>query len=85
MPVSAPYAFVIFDLIIPVGLDGRQTLARLLRIDPDIRAIISSGDPTDPVMLEYEQFGSVAALAKPFELTELMQVIEKAVTRPAGG
>lgn len=80
-----PYAFVIFDLIIPVGLDGRQTLARLLQIDPDIRAIISSGDPTDPVMLDYEQFGFVAALAKPFALAELIRVVEKAVRRPADG
>ena len=41
---------VILDLTIPGGMDCKETLAELLKIDPDIIAIASSGYSNDPVM-----------------------------------
>ncbi|MCB0358331.1 MAG: response regulator, partial [Bdellovibrionales bacterium] len=73
---------VIMDLTIPGGVGGREALALLKRIDPDVRAIVSSGYSTDPVMADYESFGFCGVVAKPYELTELSQVLASVLSGP---
>jgi len=68
---------VILDLTVPGGLGGKETIEKLLKIDPDVKAIVSSGYSTDPVMANYEKYGFSAVVAKPFDLKELNEVIGK--------
>ena len=42
---KAPFDAVILDLFIENCIGGRETLNALRRIDPDVKAIISSGTP----------------------------------------
>lgn len=50
---SKPFNAVIMDLTIPGGMGGREAIKRLLEIDPEIKAIVSSGYSNDPVISEY--------------------------------
>ncbi len=68
---------VILDLTVPGGMGGKKTIEKLLKIDPDVKAIVSSGYSTDPVMANYEKYGFKAVVAKPFDLKELNEAIEK--------
>jgi PAS domain S-box-containing protein len=68
---------VILDLTVPGGMGGKKTIEQLLQIDPDVRAIVSSGYSTDPVMANYEKHGFKAVVAKPFDLKELNDAIKK--------
>jgi len=68
---------VILDLTVPGGLGGKETIEKLLKIDPDVKAIVSSGYSTDPVMANYKKYGFSAVVAKPFDLKELNEVIGK--------
>jgi PAS domain S-box-containing protein len=68
---------VILDLTVPGGLGGKKTMEKLLQIDPDVKAIVSSGYSTDPVMANYEKHGFKAVVAKPFDMEELNKAIEK--------
>lgn len=62
---------VILDLTIPGGLGGKETMQELIRIDPDVRGIVSSGYSEDPVLSNYEKFGFCAILQKPYDVIDL--------------
>ena len=57
MEEGRPYALVISDLTIPGGMGGQETIKRLLEIDPDVCAIVSSGYASDPVVSQFEDYG----------------------------
>ena len=79
-----PFDAVILDLTVRAGLGGRETMRELLRIDPDVKAIIMSGYAHDPVVLEPERHGFKGVLAKPFETGKLREIISQAVRRGPG-
>ncbi len=69
------YHYVVMDLTIPGHKGGKEFIQELLRLDSDVIAIVTSGDSTDPVMENYKDYGFSAALAKPFDLEKVQEVI----------
>ncbi|MGA1876028.1 MAG: PAS domain S-box protein [bacterium] len=72
-----PFDAVILDLTIPGGIGGKGTLQRLLEIDPEVRAIASSGYAHDPILSRYRDYGFKGGVAKPYEVRELSEVLSK--------
>ena len=72
-----PFDVVIMDLTIPGGMGGVETIEALLNYDPDVRAIVSSGYSTSPVMANYKEYGFLGVVSKPYQLTGLQQEIKK--------
>lgn len=70
-----PFDLLIMDLTIPGGMGGRQAIAEILEHDPNARAIVVSGYSDDPTMANYREAGFKAALAKPFQRSELGRVV----------
>jgi PAS domain S-box-containing protein len=66
---------VVLDLTVPEGVGGRETMARLLAIDPEVKAIVSSGYSTDPVMANYREHGFSGVAVKPYRLAELVRTL----------
>jgi DNA-binding NarL/FixJ family response regulator len=58
-------------------MGGEQTIRELLKIDPDVKAIVSSGYFNDPVMSDFEKYGFMGALSKPYEKKALKEVLER--------
>jgi len=79
-----PFAVVIMDLTIPGGMGGKETIKRLLEIDPQVRAIVSSGYSNDPVMADFQKHGFCGMVAKPYEVKELARVLREVVSSDAG-
>jgi len=75
---GAPFDFVIFDLTVPGGMGGKEALAELLKIDPGIRAIASSGYSNDPIMANPRTYGFRTRLPKPYDIPDLIRAIEEA-------
>ncbi len=75
-----PFDAVILDLTVPGGLGGRDTMRRLLEIDPGVRGIVSSGYSKDPIMADYRKFGFSAVVAKPYRVAEFSRVVKKVVS-----
>ncbi len=69
------YDMVILDLTIPGGMGGKETIKKLLDIDPDINAIVSSGYSNDPIIAHYEQYGFKGVISKPYRIRELNQTL----------
>lgn len=72
-----PYDIVILDLVVPGGLDGKETLAMLKDIDPGVRAIVTTGYSHDPVVANFKEFGFAGALAKPYVVSEFADAVKK--------
>jgi two-component system, cell cycle sensor histidine kinase and response regulator CckA len=67
---GVPFDAVILDITIPGGLGAKETLAKLVTINPAVKAIISSGYSTNPMILDYRSFGFAAAVVKPYGFKE---------------
>ncbi len=80
--VGTPVDLVIMDLTIPGGMGGKEAIAKLLALDPQAKAIVSSGYANDPVMANYLDYGFLAVIHKPFQVRELDDMIVSAL---AGG
>ena len=73
---------VISDLTIPGGMGGEEAVRRLHEIDPDVKAIVSSGYAMDPVMSEFRAHGFCAMIAKPYEIASLGRVVAEVLAGP---
>jgi PAS domain S-box-containing protein len=72
---------VILDLTVPNGMGGKETMKRLLKIDPQVRAIVSSGYSDDPIMSEFQKYGFAGVIAKPYKISGLAKVLQKGIAR----
>jgi len=79
MKAGEPFDVVIMDLTIPGGMGGKETIAKLLEIDPQARAVVSSGYSNDPIMAGYADFGFKGVVAKPYRIEDLDAVLHKAM------
>ncbi len=77
LEMNAKYKLLIMDLTIPGAMGGKEAIEILKEIDPDIRAIVSSGYSNDPVMANPTEYGFIDFLKKPFTLTELKDILIK--------
>jgi CheY-like chemotaxis protein len=74
-----PFDAVILDLTVRGGMGGLDALERLKAIDPSVRAIAASGYSDSPVLGDFERYGFVGALAKPFHFTMLVNLLRQVV------
>ncbi len=73
------YVAVILDLTIAGGMGGKETMKELLKIDPQVKAVVFSGYSNDPVMAEYEKYGFKGYSVKPFDLTEFSRMLHNVI------
>ncbi|SMC16757.1 PAS domain S-box-containing protein [Desulfacinum hydrothermale DSM 13146] len=79
-----PYDAVILDLTIPGGMGGRRTLQKLRELDPDVRALVSSGYSSDPIMARPHEFGFYGVVAKPYRLEDLARELQRVLSERTG-
>jgi len=73
--LGKPYDAVILDLTVKGGMSGKDAVKRLLEIDPQVKAIISSGYFNDPVMADFKKYGFIGALPKPYTMKDLIDAL----------
>ena len=79
-----PYDVVIMDLTIPGGMGGQEAVRRLHEIDPNVRAVVSSGYANDPITSNYAAHGFKAVIPKPFDIDELAAIVARVAYDAAG-
>ncbi len=72
-----PYDAVIMDLTVPGGMGGKEAIRELKNIDPQLKAIVSSGYANDPVIAQYQEYGFMECIPKPYNLQTLAQVLKR--------
>ena len=68
---------VILDLTIKGGMGGEQTIKELLKINPDVKAIVCSGYFNDPVLTNHAEYGFRGAMAKPYQIANLERLLKE--------
>lgn len=77
-----PFDAVIMDLTVPGGIGGKEAIKRILDVDPEVKAIVSSGYFNDPVMADFKRYGFCGVVAKPYTIGELSKVLSALMNRP---
>jgi len=72
-----PFDMVILDLTVPGGMGGAKTIPELLKIDPKVKAVVSSGYSNDPIMANYQDYGFCGVVPKPYSMDQLSEVLNK--------
>jgi two-component system, cell cycle sensor histidine kinase and response regulator CckA len=83
MESGQTFGAVIMDLTIPGGMGGKETIRRLLTLEPKARAIISSGYANDPIMRDFSAYGFRGAVEKPFQIQRLGEVLRSVLDHDA--
>lgn len=76
---AKPFELVIVDLTLAGSMGGMETMQRLWELDPETKAIVTSGYVEDPTVTHYKDYGFSAALKKPYGLSDLINAVEKAL------
>jgi len=77
--VGEPFDVVIMDLTVPGGMGGKEAIKKLLEIDPQVKALITSGYSNDAVISQYKQYGFCDVVTKPYNKQKLNQALSKAI------
>ncbi|MEW6520231.1 MAG: PAS domain S-box protein [Thermodesulfobacteriota bacterium] len=66
-----PFDAVLMDLTIAGGMGGKEAIGKLRAIDPEVKAVVSSGYANDPIMAKYQDYGFCGVVPKPYKIHEL--------------
>lgn len=76
---TRPFDAVILDLTVINGMGGEAAIMKLKEIDPNIKAIVSSGHSDAPIMKDFRKYGFINAIAKPYRISRLHELISLAL------
>jgi PAS domain S-box-containing protein len=76
---GAPFDVVIMDLNVPGGMGGKEAVRKLIEIDPIVKVIVSSGYSDDPVLANYEKYGFIDMIPKPYRFEDLNIILQKMI------
>lgn len=74
------FAAVVMDLTIPGGMGGKETIKKLKELDPEAKAIVSSGYANDPILAHYRDYGFDGMVAKPYKVEDLAETLHQVIT-----
>lgn len=72
---------VITDVVMP-GMDGFELLRRIKGSHPAVKVVVLTGFARRQSISDFLLYGADGYLAKPFQVAELIQVVERATAKP---
>ncbi len=67
---------VLLDLTVPGGMGGKEAIHHLRKLDPHLKAVVTSGYSDDPIMSNFERYGFQGILVKPYKILDLAKLLE---------
>jgi signal transduction histidine kinase len=71
-----PYSLVLADLVVPLGMGAQLAVKELLKIDPKVQVVVTSGYSDHPVVMNFRNHGFVGFIKKPFGLREIKSMLQ---------
>jgi PAS domain S-box-containing protein len=71
------FIYAIFDLTIPGGVGGKETIKKLREFNKDLMVFVSSGYSEDPVMANPKEYDFTDKISKPFRKSELAELMNR--------
>jgi PAS domain S-box-containing protein len=79
-----PPDLVVLDMILGSDMDGLAVYRRILSLQPDQKAVITSGFAETSRVRQAMQLGAGAYIKKPYGLKEIASVVRQALEEPGG-
>ncbi len=77
--IGRPYDVVFLDITVIGGMGGEECFKILRQLDPDVRAVVSSGYDDDDTVRRFDELGFLGYLTKPYRESDLGKVIKTVV------
>jgi len=74
-------SLLITDMVMPEGMTGSELARRLRAEKPDLGVIISSGYNSEAIGVDYAMQDEICYLPKPYELSQLGEVLRKSLAQ----
>ncbi len=75
METGHPFDVLIMDLVIPGRMGGKEAMEKIIKLNPNAYAIVSSGYSQDPIMADPQKYGFSRVLPKPYKLSDLLKLL----------
>ncbi len=73
------YDVVIMDLTVPGKMGGEEAVRVLRKIDPNLKAIVTSGYSNHPILSDYKNYGFNGVITKPFMIQEFIETLNRVI------
>ena len=74
-----PFDTVIMDLTVPGGMGGKEALQILKKINPNVKALVSSGYSNDPIMSNFRDYGFQGVVKKPYRIQDMSDALRSVI------
>ena len=74
-----PFQAVLMDLTVQGGMGGEEAIGHLKKIDPDVKAIVSSGYRNVSIMGNYKEHGFCDVVSKPYRVQDLFEIVQHVI------
>ena len=75
-----PFDTVIMDLTVPGGMGGKEAIQQLKKLDPNVKALVSSGYSNDPIMSNFRDYGFLGVVKKPYRIQDMSDALRTVIT-----
>ena len=75
-----PFETVIMDLTVPGGMGGKEAIQKLKKLDPNVKALVSSGYSNDPIMSNFRDYGFQGVVKKPYRIQDMSDALRSVIT-----
>lgn len=82
---ESPFDLLIIDMSIPGGMSGIETMRIIQGIDPDARAVLSTGYTDTDIVDDYHQLGFSGIMPKPYRIGDIRNLLKDLIPGYAGG
>lgn len=76
---GTPFDLLILDVTVRNGYGAQEVIRRLREIDPDVCAIVMSGYRDNILMKEFEAYGFIDVIPKPFDSHQIYRAVNRAL------
>ena len=77
--IGRPYDAVVMDLTVIGGMGGEECFHALRKLDPDVRAIVSTGYDNDEMNRKFVEMGFLHYLTKPYRIGDLGRALKTVI------
>ena len=70
---------LLWILLYQGGMGGLEAIQKLTEFDPNVKAVVSSGYSSDPIMADFREYGFSGVIAKPYKMSKLNSVLHDVI------